>query len=92
MLIFDMDMIKRLSPRVGVMRSRPTLHYDGPVHQHYIRPLRAWESWFCWSSHGLFERIIPGMYGFFNHFLTNFYDPSYHNENVEVRWDPVKGR
>ena len=84
---FDMDLIKKLTSRAGVLRSRPTLHYDGPVHQHYIRPLRAWESWFCWSSDGLRES-----YPACTDFLTNFYDPSYHNENVEVRWDPVKGR
>ena len=80
-------MSQRMAKRSGKLLSQPTAHYDGPVHRQYSRPLRAWESWFCWWAED-----IGGNFPACTEFLKNLYNPDWNHENVEVRWDPVKGR
>merc|ERR1719232_1851134 len=64
---------------------QPTLLYDGPTHEGYQKPSRAWERWFCTTTPWKDFKIC-------SEFLTDFFDPSHHHFNVEVRQDPVKGK
>mmetsp|Transcript_21124 Transcript_21124/g.32242 ORF Transcript_21124/g.32242 Transcript_21124/m.32242 type:complete len:777 (+) Transcript_21124:1-2331(+) len=83
---FDTDLRARLVMRRDELLKSPTINYDGPVHQRYSRPLRAWETWFC-----NFEENAD-RFGACSHFLFNLFNPAFHHEGTEVRWDPDAGR
>lgn len=80
---FDLDMIERFR---GTSRPIPTTLYDGPTHQTYQKPSRAWEDWYCQSNIG--RRLVVCQ-----SFIHDFYNPENHVPNATlVKRDPVKGR
>lgn len=80
---FDLDIIERF--RV-MNHPIPTALYDGPTHQTYTKPSRAWEDWYCQSNVGSKLPICQS-------FIHDFYNPDNHVDHTTiVKRDPVKGR
>eukprot|EP00816_Leptocylindrus_hargravesii_P010224 CAMPEP_0196821874 /NCGR_PEP_ID=MMETSP1362-20130617/81315_1 /TAXON_ID=163516 /ORGANISM="Leptocylindrus danicus, Strain CCMP1856" /LENGTH=834 /DNA_ID=CAMNT_0042201249 /DNA_START=427 /DNA_END=2931 /DNA_ORIENTATION=- len=83
---FDFDLLSRLVMRNGELLTQPTIHFDGPVHQRYVRLVRAWETWFC-NIDG-FDVRFPAC----SDFLFKFFNPNFHHDETEVRWNADAGR
>lgn len=86
----DIDIVQRLSSVPSTSSSgegsRPTLYYDGPTHQQYLKPSRNWEAWYCRKSGPFYSSHTCK-------FLTrNLFNPLRHHIKTEVRTNTIKGR